>query len=98
MLANKYSTQKLNFKFVSVSELHESESGRLKLTELSLKCHSQVIIDKHHTSAALLIKYHHITNLHFGREQTLSSIRKKYWITLCRGLTHSFQMHPFSIP
>ena len=60
--------------------------GRLKSTELSLKCHSQIIIDKNHPLAALLIKYHHEINLHSGREQTLSSIRKKYWITSCRGL------------
>ena len=128
-LASKRSTQKPNFKFVSVSELRESElnilrfcqskssqkeilrlqkgypvnstilsldpaftdkllrvGGRLKSTELLLKCHSQVIIDKNHPLAALLIKYHHEINLHSGREQTLSSIRKKYWITSCRGL------------
>ena len=128
-LASKCSTQKPNFKFVSVSELHESElnilrfcqsesfqkeslqkgnpvpknstilslepaftdkllpvGGHLKSTELSLKCHSQTIIDKNHPLAALLIKYNHEINLHFGREQTLSSIRKKYWITLCNGL------------
>ena len=123
-LASKRSTQKQNFKFVSVSELHESGlnilrfcqsepfckrnpvpknstilslepaftdnllrvGGRLKSTELSLKCHSQIIIDKNHPLAALLIKYHHEINLHSGREQTLSSIRKKYWITSCRGL------------
>ena len=60
--------------------------GCLKSTELSLKCHSQIIIDKNHPLAALLIKYHHEINLHSGREQTLSSIRKKYWITSSRGL------------
>ena len=52
--------------------------GRLKSTELSLKCHSQIIIDKNHPLAVLLIKYHHEINLRSGREQTLSSIRKKY--------------------
>ena len=60
--------------------------GRLKSTELSLKCHSQIIIDRNHPLAALLIKYHHEINLHSGRQQTLSSIRKRYWITSCRGL------------
>ena len=60
--------------------------GRLKSTELSLKCHSQIIIDKIHLLAALLIKYHHEINLHSGREQTLSSIRKRYWIISCCGL------------
>ena len=129
-LASKRNTQKPNFKFVSVSELHQSElnilrfcqnesfqkeivrlqkgnpvpknstilsldpaftdkllrvRGRLKSTELSLKCHSQIIIDKNHPIAALLIKYHHEINLHSGREQTLSSLRKRYWIT-CPGL------------
>ena len=58
----------------------------LKSTELSLKCHSQIIIDKNHPLAGLFIKYHHEINLHSGREQTLSTIRKKYWITTCRRL------------
>ena len=52
--------------------------GRLKLTEFSLKCHSQVIVKKNHPLAALIIKYHHEINLHSGREQTLSTISKKY--------------------
>ena len=61
--------------------------GRLKSTELSLKCHSQTIIDKINPLAALLIIYHHEINLQSGREQTLSSIKKRcYWITSCRGL------------
>ena len=58
----------------------------LKSTELSLKCYRQIIIDKNHPLAALLIKCHHEINLHSGREQTLSSIRRKYWVTSCRGL------------
>lgn len=52
--------------------------GRLKLTEFSLKCHSQVIVKKNHPLAALIIKYHHEINLLSGREQTLSTISKKY--------------------
>ena len=52
--------------------------GRLKSIELSLKCHSQIIIDKNHPLAALLIKYHHEIKLHPGREQILSSLRKSY--------------------
>ena len=114
-------TQKLNLKTVSVSELQECElnllrfcqneshqketlslqkdnpfpknstilssdsifadkllGGRLKLTEFSLKCHSQVIVKKNHPLAALIIKYHHEINLLSGREQTLSTISKKY--------------------
>ena len=129
-LTSKHSTQKPNFKFISINELHESElnilrffqkgsfqkeilhlqkgnpvpkkstshslnptftdkllhvGGCLKSSELSLKCHTQIIINKNHTLTALLIKYHHETNLHPGREQTLSSIRKKYGIiSWCR--------------
>ena len=52
--------------------------GRLKLTEFSLKCHSQVIVKKNHPLAALIIKYYHEINLLSGREQTLSTISKKY--------------------
>ena len=60
--------------------------GRLKSTQLSLKCYSQIIIDKNHPLAALLIKLHHEINLHSGREQTLLSIRKEYWIRPCSAL------------
>ena len=60
--------------------------GRLKSTELLLKCHSQITIDKNHPLEALLITCHNEINLHSGRKQTLSSIRKEYRITSCRGL------------
>ena len=43
--------------------------GCLKSTELLLKYHSQIIINKNQPSAALVIKYHHEDN--FGRKQTL---------------------------
>lgn len=60
--------------------------GRLKSTELYLNCHSQVIINKNHHLAKLIIKEYHLNNLHSGREQTLSRLREKYWIPSCRGL------------
>ena len=60
--------------------------GRLKSTDLLFKCHSQIIIDKDHPIAYLIIKHYHEINLHAGREQTLYSLRHKYWITSCRGI------------
>ena len=71
--------------------------GRLKLTEFSLKCHSQVIVKKNHPLAALIIKYHHEINLLSGREQTLSTISKKYWIKCC-GLMQRVLKHLASDP
>ena len=50
--------------------------GRLKSTDLALNCRSQIIIDKGHTLTQLIIKHFHETNLHCGREQTLSSMRQ----------------------
>lgn len=44
---------------------------QLKLTKFSLKCHSQVIVNKNHPLAALIIKYHHEINLHSGRKQNI---------------------------
>ena len=55
--------------------------GCLKSTDLALNCHSQTIIDKGHPLAPLMVK--HKTNLHCGREQTLSSMRQQFWIPLC---------------
>ena len=42
--------------------------GRLKSTDLALNCHSQIIIDKRHPLALLIIKRFHETSLHCGRE------------------------------
>ena len=53
--------------------------GRLKSTNLALKCHSQIIIDKGHPLTPLIVKHFHKTNLHCGRGQALSSMRQRFW-------------------
>ena len=50
--------------------------GLLKSSDLALNCHSQIMIDKGHPVAPLVVKHFHETNLHCGREQTLSSMRQ----------------------
>ena len=32
------------------------------------------------------MQYYHEENVHFDREQTLFSLRSKYWILACRGV------------
>ena len=55
-----------------------------KIYRFSLNCHNQIIIDKGHPLAPLIIKHFHKTNLHCGHEQTLSSMRQQFWIPSCR--------------
>ena len=60
--------------------------GRLKDTEISVNCCDQVIMHKRHYATKLIIKSFHEINLHSGREQTLASLRNRYWVPSCRGL------------
>ena len=47
---------------------------------------NQVILSKNHTVSKLIISHYHKLTLHFGREQTLASVREKFRIPACRGL------------
>ena len=60
--------------------------GRLKFATLALNCHSQIIIDKGHPLSPLTVKHFHETNLHYGREKTLTSMRQRFWIPSFRGI------------
>ena len=60
--------------------------GRLKFIDLALNCHSQIIIDKRHPLAPLIVKRFRESNLHCEREQTLSDMIQRFWIPSCRGI------------
>ena len=60
--------------------------GRLSNSYLPLHSTHQVIIDKTHPLASLLITYIHERNLHCGRELTSSLLREKYWIIHAKAL------------
>ena len=57
--------------------------GRVKNTDIFANSNYQVIVNKDHPIAKLIIKHYNEENLHVGREQTLSSLRSKYWIPAC---------------
>ena len=59
---------------------------RVNNTDIFAKSNYQVIVNKDHPIAKLSIKHYHEENLHVGREQTLSSLRSKYWIPVCLGI------------
>ena len=61
-------------------------SGRLSNSCLPLHLKHQVIIDKTHPLASLLIAYIHERNFHCGREPLLSLLRKKYWMINAQAL------------
>ena len=63
--------------------------GRVKNSDIFANSNYQVIVNKDHPIAKLIIKHYHEENLHVGREQTLSSLRSKYWIPVCRGIIRS---------
>ena len=63
--------------------------GRVKNTDIFANSNYQVIVNKDHPIAKLVIKHYHEENLHVCREQTLSSIRSKYWIPESRGIIRS---------
>ena len=60
--------------------------GRLSNSYLPLHSKYQIIIDKTHPLASLLITYIHESNFHCGRELTLSLLREKYWIMHAKAL------------
>ena len=60
--------------------------GRLKTTDLALNCHSHITTDKGHPLVPLIVKHFHETNLHCGHEQTLSSMRQRFWIPSRRSI------------
>ena len=57
-------------------------TGRVKSTEIFLNNSDEVILPKTHTVSKLIISHHHKLTLHYGREQTLASVREKclLWI------------------
>ena len=63
--------------------------GRVKNIDIFANSIYQIIVDKDRPIAKLIIKHYHEENLHVGREQTLSSLRSKYWIPACRGIIRS---------
>ena len=63
--------------------------GRVKNTDIFANSNYQVIVNKDHPIAKLIIKHYNEENLHVGREQTLSSLRSKYWIPACRRIIRS---------
>ena len=63
--------------------------GRVKNSDILAKSNYQVIVNKDHPIAKLIIKHYHEENLHVGREQTLCSLRLKYWIPTCHGIISS---------
>ena len=63
--------------------------GRVKNSDIFANSNYQVIVNKDHPIAKLIIKHYHEENLHVSREQTLSSLRSKYWIPACRGIIRS---------
>ena len=50
-------------------------------------------ISRRHPIAKLIIKYYHKQYLYVGREQTLYSIRSRFWIPAFRGLVQSVIKH-----
>ena len=60
--------------------------GRVKNTDIFANSKNQLIVNKDHPIAKLIVKHYHEENLHVGREQTLSSPGSKYWIPSCRRI------------
>ena len=61
-------------------------NGRVKSTEILLNNSDQVILSRTHAVLKSNISHYHKLTLHSGREQTLASVREKFWISFCRGL------------
>ena len=59
---------------------------RVKNTNIFVNSNYQIIVNKNHPIAKLIIKVYYEENLCIGTEQTLSSLRSKYWIPACRGI------------
>ena len=59
---------------------------RVKSTEIFLNNSDQVILSKTHPVSKSMIMHYHKLSLHSGREQTLASVREKFWIPACCGL------------
>ena len=59
---------------------------RVKSTEIFLSNSDQVILLKTRPVSKSIISHYHKLTLHSGREQTLASVREKFWAPACRGL------------
>ena len=59
---------------------------RVKNTNIFVNSNYQIIVNKNHPIAKLIIKVYYEENLCIGTEQTLSSLRSKYWIPACHGI------------
>ena len=60
--------------------------GRLHSVEIPVQNKQQIVISKTHPIATLILQEIHQTNLHVGKEHTLSILREKYWTPSCRGV------------
>ena len=79
-----------NFNFVTLNNQSLICVGsRVKHTDIFVNSNYQVIVNKDHPIAQLIIQNYHEQNLHVGREQALSSLRSKYWIHSCCGIIRS---------
>ena len=67
--------------------------GRVKITDIFANSNHQIIISRHYPVAKLIIKHYYEQYLHLGKEQTLSSIRSRFWIPASRGLILSVIKH-----
>ena len=59
---------------------------RVKSTEIFVNNSDQVILSKTQAVSKLIISHCHKLTLHSGREQTLASVKEKFWIPACRRL------------
>ena len=54
--------------------------GRLKHVNIPIQSKHQIILPAKHQVTSLIIQHYHETSYHSGRDQTLSLIRRSYWI------------------
>ncbi|XP_066910124.1 uncharacterized protein [Clytia hemisphaerica] len=60
--------------------------GRLKNSELTYEQKHPLLIDRKHPIAKMIIRESHANVMHNGVSQTLTNLRKRYWITKPRNL------------
>ncbi|KRX79222.1 hypothetical protein T06_14238 [Trichinella sp. T6] len=60
-------------------------SGRLRRSTLPPESKHPIILPNNHPVTELLIKDHHVRQMHAGANQTLVAIRTKFWIIRARN-------------
>ncbi|XP_071056370.1 uncharacterized protein [Onthophagus taurus] len=65
-------------------------SGRLQFTNLNWNEKHPLILPKMSSFTTLVIRYHHLLNLHGGTQVTLASLRRQFWILGGRLPVRSF--------